>query len=155
MLKNNLNYNPNKKINNNIPNSVVNNINVIWENNPDIKDMNLKDKSPLKNNYKNENYIQIQKLLNKYNKDIGRKDYIGLKTENKEIENPNNYINKNLNTLETIDKNKRDIIIKNNKIYNYRSKSRDNGNNIIRTLKDKFINKNILPPLDMRIKSNN
>ena len=155
MLKNNLNYNPNKKINNNIPNSVVNNINVIWENNPDIKDMNLKDKSPLKNNYKNENYIQIQKLLNKYNKDIGRKDYIGLKTENKEIENPNNYINKNLNTLENIDKNKRDIIIKNNKIYNYRSKSRDNGNNIIRTLKDKFINKNILPPLDMRIKSNN
>jgi hypothetical protein len=148
-------------MNNIIANSVVNNINVIWENNSDIKNMNTKDKSAPKNNYKNENYSQIQKMLNKFNKDIKNKrnDYIGLKTENNNEENINieniKYCNKNLNTIDNIGKYGKEIIDKNNKIFNYRSKSRDNGNNVIRNLKEKYINKNILPPLDIRMRLNN
>ena len=102
-------------------------------------------------------------MLNDYNKGFSKKEYIGLKTENKElIENQNyfsrNKINKKLN-LNTIDINvkttKDDNYLNNNKIINYRSKSRDNGNNIIKNLKEKLINnKNILPPLDTRSKLN-
>ena len=102
-------------------------------------------------------------MLNDYNKGFSKKEYIGLKTENKElIENQNYYsrnkINKKLN-LNTIDINvtttKDDNYLNNNKIINYRSKSRDNGNNIIKNLKEKLINnKNIFLPLDTRSKLN-
>ena len=142
-------------------NTVVNNINVIWENDNVYK--NKKENSPNKNYQKNENYLQIQKMLNKYNKDISKKEYMGLKTENKELVENKNYFSRNknnkkldLNTIDINRKSNKDINdLNNNKITNYRSKSRDNGNNIIRNLKEKFIsNKNILPPLDIRSKLN-
>ena len=142
-------------------NTVANNINVIWENDNVYK--NKKENSPNKNYQKNENYLQIQNMLNKYNKDISKKEYMGLKTENKELVENKNYFSRNKNNkkleLNTIDiniKSNKDINdLNNNKITNYRSKSRDNGNNIIRNLKEKFIsNKNILPPLDIRSKLN-
>ena len=159
---NNYNKVPKNKMNNIIANSVVNNINVIWENNSDIKNMNKKGKSASKNNYKNENYSQIKKMLNKYNKDINikRNDYIGLKTENNNNEENINienikYSNKNLNTIDNIGNYGKENIYKHNKVVNYRSKSRDNGNDVIRNLKEKYINKNILPPLDIRMRLNN
>ena len=142
-------------------NTVVNNINVIWENDNVYK--NKKENSPNKNYQKNENYLQIQKMLNKYNKDISKKEYMGLKTENKELVENKNYFSRNknnkkldLNTIDINRKSNKDINdLNNNKITNYRSKSRDSGNNIIRNLKEKFIsNKNILPPLDIRSKLN-
>ena len=98
-------------------------------------------------------------MLNKYNNDVPKKEYIGLKTENKEINIKKNYFSRNqklnLNTIDINIKSNKDNNDLNNKIINYRSKSRDNGNNIIRNLKEKFINnKNILPPLDVRTKLN-
>ena len=88
---------------------------------------------------------------------------MGLKTENKELVENKNYFSRNknnkkldLNTIDINRKSNKDINdLNNNKITNYRSKSRDSGNNIIRNLKEKFIsNKNILPPLDIRSKLN-
>ena len=161
---NTLKYNNND---NNIKiNSVVNNINVIWENDSVYKNNNKNGNSPNKNYKKNDNYLQIQNKLKKYYEDISKKDRITLKTEIKELIDNKNYYSRNiikkklnLNTIDTNVKSNKDINDLNNnkinKIINYRSKSRDNGNNIIRNLKEKFINnKNILPPLDVRSKLN-
>ena len=152
------NYNQNIiNSNNTIINSVVNNINVIWENNSDNNtiNVNLKDKSPSKKIYqKNVDYQQIQDMIDKY-----RNEYIGINTENNEIfENRNYNCPKSIGGLNIIESkggnsNKAIIDISNRNI-NYRSKSRDNGKDIIRNLKEKFSNKNILPPLDIRKKQN-
>ena len=153
---NSCNKMPKNQIKNMLPNSVVNNINAIWENNSDIKKMNTKDKSASKNNFKNENYLQIQKMLNKFNKEknSNKNEYLGFKTENKNAEN-NIYNSKNLKTIENKGKLGKELIDINNKVFNYRSKSRDNGNNAIRNIEDKYLNKNILPPLDIHMKLNN
>ena len=153
---NSCNKMPKNQIKNMLPNSVVNNINAIWENNSDIKKMNTKDKSASKNNFKNENYVQIQKMLNKFNKEknSNKNEYLGFKTENKNAEN-NIYNSKNLKTIENKGKLGKELIDINNKVFNYRSKSRDNGNNAIRNIEDKYLNKNILPPLDIHMKLNN
>ena len=153
---NSCNKMPKNRIKNVLPNSVVNNINAIWENNSDIKKMNTKDKSASKNNFKNENYVQIQKMLNKFNKEknSNKNEYLGFKTENKNAEN-NIYNSKNLKTIENKGKLGKELIDINNKVFNYRSKSRDNGNNAIRNIEDKYLNKNILPPLDIHMKLNN
>ena len=152
------NYNQNIiNSNNTIINSVVNNINVIWENNSDNNtiNVNLKDKSPSKKIYqKNVDYQQIQDMIDKY-----RNEYIGINTENNEIFENRNYNcpknNKKLNTIENKGGNSNKAIIDiSNRNINYRSKSRDNGKDIIRNLKEKFSNKNILPPLDIRKKQN-
>ena len=107
---------------------------------------------------KNENFLQIQNMLNKYNKDILNNEYIGIKTENNELIDINKYkANRNYKTLNTIDNGKSNIEnldkIK-NKVFNYRSKSRDNGNIILKNLKEKMMDQNILPPLDLRMKPN-
>ena len=101
-------------------------------------------------------------MINKYNKDIAKNEYMGIKTENKElIDNKNNIYSKNktnrnyktLNTIENNDKSNNENMDKvKNKIFNYRSKSRDNGNNILKNIKEKIIDKNILPPLDLHRK---
>ena len=161
-MPNTINYNQNND--NIVGNSVVNNINIIWENSSSVKRKKIRDNSPTtnKNYQKNENFLQIQKMLNKYNKDIAKNEYMGIKTENKElIDNKNNNYSKNrtnrnyntLNTIENNDKSNNENMDKvKNKIFNYRSKSRDNGNNILKNIKERIIDKNILPPLDLRRK---
>ena len=161
-MPNTINYNQNND--NIVGNSVVNNINIIWENNSSVKRKKIRDNSPtmIKNYQKNENFLQIQKMLNKFNKDISKNEYMGIKTENKELfDNKNNIYSKNktnrnyknLNTIENnCISNKENIDKVKNKIFNYRSKSRDNGNNILKNIKEKIIDKNILPPLDFHRK---
>ena len=146
--------------NNNIGNSVINNINVIWENNFDSKH-NFKTNSPSKkiNQKNNEHYTQIQNMLNKYNRDASKNEYNGIKTEiNNELLDirqsnilKNKIICNNGNNINPKEKENGNSIIK---FVNYRSKSRDNGKNIIRNLKEKLINKNFLPPLDLHKKLN-
>ena len=164
-MPNTINYNQNSD-NNVVTNSVVNNINIIWENSNSNFKRKIRNNSPINNvDYqKNEDFLQIKNMLNKYNKDISKNEYTGIKTENKElIENNNKYnysknkTNRNYKTLNTIDNvksNKENLDKMKNKIINYRSKSRDNGNNILKNLKEKIIDKNILPPLDLRMKPN-
>ena len=161
-MPNTINYNQNND--NIVGNSVVNNINIIWENNSSVKRKKIRDNSPTtnKNYQKNENFLQIQKMLNKFNKDISKNEYMGIKTENKELfDNKNNIhsknkTNRNYKNLNTIENNgisnKENIDKVKNKIFNYRSKSRDNGNNILKNIKEKIIDKNILPPLDFHRK---
>ena len=97
-------------------------------------------------------------MIDKYTKD--RDKYIEIKTENNEkYENRNDDYSKNknnqkLNTIESNSNSNKTIIDINKKIESYRSKSRDNGKNIIRNFKEKFSNKNILPPLDIHKKQN-
>ena len=151
----------------NSKNSVVNNINTIWNNNSDYKKKNLEDNVPTYKNLQtpNEKYLHIPNLVNKYNNNSPKKENKGNNTDNLNVyENINkNKKNKNkdlktLNTKENIEKNNKDNIDKSNNntnsTFNYRSKSRDNGNNLIKNLKEKFNNNNILPPLDIRMKIN-
>ena len=155
------NNNLNSIQNNNIvSNRIINNINVIWENNSYCKNK-LRTNSPTnKRIQKNDNYTQIQNMINKYNRDISKNEYNGIKTENNELINYNkSNISKSKNKI--VCSNRNDSNSKENeddnkliKFVNYRSKSRDNGKNIIRNLKEKFINKNFLPPLDMHTKLN-
>ena len=161
----NNNYNKNYDI---IPtNSVINNINIIWKNNSDYKRKNTENNNPNHNIFKvnNEKYLQIQNLLSKYNNNIYRKEYIGSNTENKDLfesiisnKDKKNKINdiKTLNIIDNKDKLNMDHIDDINSIntLNYRSKSRDNANNLIRAIKEKFKTKNILPPLDIHLKQN-